>query len=1724
MWGHVRPVSMLAAFAVTLSVVLVLPGGGGLVWATEVAGSSVLVVNTVTDRPRHEGDVDCTVPGRTCSLRAAVQEANVNPAFDAIVVPAGGYVLTRQGTHEDGRDGPLTLTSDITITGAGPGLTVIDGGWRVTEPGGLDDRVLDVVAGSSTLTGLTIKGGDARDTSGAADGRGGGVRILEGAALALEDVVVEGNRAVRGSSQGGGIHHSGTMLRLTRTVVRDNRANGQGGGIHSGGTLTITDSEVSSNVGGPGGGLFLYTPTLAPRATRIERTTVADNAATGSGGGIGAGGRTVVELIASTVADNTASTAGGGLAVFAGGDLQVENSTISGNVVTGTGGGGGIQSSSSVAPRVRYATVVGNTSPGTTTGGALHRAGTGPAFDVEGSILSSAQLPVCSNGAVRSLGHNLARDTSCALSAATDLPPAAPELGPLADNGGPTRTHALLAASPAIDAAAASGPECPALDQRGGGRPVGSRCDVGAFELGATIPDAPDPDPDPPGGVEDLTVRVGDSAVGLAWRPPTDDGGAPVTGYVVEIVPDPIDGSPTPLVTEASALIAGLVNGTEYTFTVRAINEAGAGPVSAPVVATPQLRWLAGGYEGAAGRVAQWDADGLERTVYLSVLANQGQPQAIAQGGDGRWVVVGGGGQIAYSDTVGGWQQAITSPISRASLHGVAHDGFGRWTAVGAVSRILTSVDGATWSLIEGPAGGYRDVTYGAGRWVAVGRDGLVATSLDGTTWTAVAYPHSGEIRAIAHGGGRWVAVGGGSEPEIATSTDGTTWTARPQPELSIRAMTDVAFGGGRWVGVSGANLVTSTDGGVTWARVTGQSLPTRNLMAVEHDRGTWLVVGDRVELRSTDGITWAVRRNEFRGPVFRALAVSRPLQTPPAPLAAVPPPPTPATVSANLVGLEVNQALQDWRNEVPLLARKPTAVRAFVELPPGDDPAALTGVLRGFRGGTELTWSPLTPVNVTGAVLAREDIRARRQVLEDSLNFRLPFSWLEGELELRFETPNALLSCSEGAKPAATCTAEVSFVESGPLDVTLVDAGWQTDATSPVVRPTAVDMTEQAQRLREAFPISGYRNDIRRMDNGFETKPTREDVLSALNAMRTLDGCLTQAGCERIYSAYMLGSGGGLASGRVSMSFAEGGEAVGARVHARNRVPHEVAHNLGIPHVVNAVNEGEEENRKYGWCGEDAGATSLDWPDFSEIAGSDRPTIGPLGQPDGEIWGLVPRFMGSDASLALVNPRTTFPMMSYCLARAAGQGRWIGLLNSTRLFTRLGGDSALTTAANLDVQVDEDPEVLVPHLLVRVTVPLADDAAIDEVAFDPTLRAELPVGSQPTSGDYELVLRGTDGAQLARVPFDVEELHPDGTDDPKLGQAIVPVVDPGTPLGALEVRLDGVVLATLTASEHTPTVTIDAPALGDVVGDDGLMRVRWTGADDDGDALRYTVRFSPDGTNSWQTLGVDLTGEELLVDHARLRGTHDAHLQVIVSDGINSSVAEVGPFTVVNVAPRVSVTAPVAGTAFAGDQLLGLSAVVDDPEDGELDGSSVTWSSDLDGAIGTGTEVTVDASTLVEGQHELTVTATDSAGATASATTTVLISRSFAALSLVVFPEGDATAVEFVDPPSLLVVDEVFDLRVRVVDSTGQPVPAAGVAVDVVQLAGAPDLEPMEVSGITDAGGEALLTGLRFTGFGGSAFLQLDGTNLDSSVLEVQILGEPAPRDDPLFRDRFEN
>lgn len=405
------------------------------------------------------GDGLCADAAHACTLRAAIQESNALPGPDAVALPAGEYALAIPGPDEDAAaTGDLDITGDLSILGAGRDSTVVDGAML--------DRVFQVAPGTQVvLSGLSIRHG-----------------------------------RPPGDVQGGGIYNDGDLT-LQDVALRDNAA-WLSGGVVNFGTLRVLRSEVSGNQSTTlanvlGGGGIGNAGTLV-----IEDSVILDNQTLGTGGGIGTFGS--AEIRRSTIAGNHAQGNGGGLAA-AGGALRIANSTISGNT---TREGGGAITIAGVALSLTHVTVTGNVADvdgdGSGDGGGLRvSAGVTSLSNsiVAGNIDSGGEAPDCVGGLV-SQGHNLIGDTaSCNIGGDTtgDVTNQEAQLAALADNGGPTPTHALLPGSPALDAgspAAAGFPgACEALDQRGVARPQDgdgdavARCDIGAFEL----EEAPEP-------------------------------------------------------------------------------------------------------------------------------------------------------------------------------------------------------------------------------------------------------------------------------------------------------------------------------------------------------------------------------------------------------------------------------------------------------------------------------------------------------------------------------------------------------------------------------------------------------------------------------------------------------------------------------------------------------------------------------------------------------------------------------------------------------------------------------------------------------------------------------------------------------------------------------------------------------------------------------------------------------------------------------------------------------------------------------------------------------------------------------------------------------------------------------------------------------------------------------------------------------------------------------
>jgi hypothetical protein len=435
--------------------------------------------------------------GGICTLHDAILAANGNSTVNGCVA-GGGASDVIDATALAGQTimlaGALpTVTSSVDINGPGSGQLTVTG-QDLVRPLNLNSAAV------VNITGLTITHGFCGNACG---GTGGGIN--NAGTLTLTDVVVSQNHADRSGgtdnfAEGGGIVNlGGATLHLVLSTVTGNSVTASGGssqnnstgaGIQSGNTAVLT----------------------------LDRSTVSSNSASATG-----------------TATGTTSASGGGIVIN--GPLTISRSTIEGNTVSASGSsvanttqGGGISAFNAPAVTISLdrTTITGNSVTAGGTGASASRGGVnaaGSTFSITSSTISGNSAPLYANLAVgstmktikntivsnplgggvncngtgtASLGFNIDSGTTCGFAQAGDHQSTDPMLdSSLADNGGPTRTLALLTGSPAIDAGLSSVGEM--ADQRGLTRPLdlsaisnaagSDGTDIGAFEVqGPAVP------------------------------------------------------------------------------------------------------------------------------------------------------------------------------------------------------------------------------------------------------------------------------------------------------------------------------------------------------------------------------------------------------------------------------------------------------------------------------------------------------------------------------------------------------------------------------------------------------------------------------------------------------------------------------------------------------------------------------------------------------------------------------------------------------------------------------------------------------------------------------------------------------------------------------------------------------------------------------------------------------------------------------------------------------------------------------------------------------------------------------------------------------------------------------------------------------------------------------------------------------------------------------------
>ncbi|MGI9649000.1 MAG: beta strand repeat-containing protein, partial [Acidimicrobiia bacterium] len=479
--------------------------GGGIY--NELAGTVVVSGGSITDNT-------ATVAGGGAFSNgtSTFSGVNVGTSLSPNIAPNGGGLYNKgtmnvnsltnvdsnTATSVAGGGGGIwndaTLNIDNAIitsndaTDAGGGIHNISGGdLNVTNTeitlntaaaaGGVLNNNGAEAGSTADITDSMVTLNQATDASGLG---GGGIynisdfsHVLK-ATLTLDGTTVSGNTSANDGAAG--VRNQDSTATITDSTVANNDATGSGGGIRTSGTLTVTDTTISGNTTTSTGGGIALDGTGS--TVTVTGSVIDNNDATGDGGGVSAGGLGTSATISSSSITRNDAASGAGVSSGTGAAVAVTNSTVTDNHATSQGGGFFTQGDLTIT----HATITSNDA--TSEGGGVRVIGT-PAVTLTGTILYSNTGGSGANcsGPLSSGGYNYvgAKTAPCVYTGAgTDLPVLAdPKLGALGFYGTTTEHRPLLDGSDMVDAGGACGL---GSDQLGTTRALGAACDVGALE------------------------------------------------------------------------------------------------------------------------------------------------------------------------------------------------------------------------------------------------------------------------------------------------------------------------------------------------------------------------------------------------------------------------------------------------------------------------------------------------------------------------------------------------------------------------------------------------------------------------------------------------------------------------------------------------------------------------------------------------------------------------------------------------------------------------------------------------------------------------------------------------------------------------------------------------------------------------------------------------------------------------------------------------------------------------------------------------------------------------------------------------------------------------------------------------------------------------------------------------------------------------------------------
>lgn len=720
-------------------------------------------------------------------------------------------------------------------------------------------------------------------------------------------------------------------------------------------------------------------------------------------------------------------------------------------------------------------------------------------------------------------------------------------------------------------------------------------------------------------------------------------------------------------------------------------------------------------------------------------------------------------------------------------------------------------------------------------------------------------------------------------------------------------------------------------------------------------------------------------------------------------------------SIDLDIRDIEVSQGIQNLSNNMPLIALRRTIVRVYPINLPGSNVPGVKARLKVYKmNGQQATLlGTLTAKNNPITVQGNGGLRTN---LNHSFWFEIPKLWMSGQVRFAAELnyDNAVAdSNSANNTQVVTLNTRVSRA----LNVRMIPVHLRrnnTDVTYPcgtmcltiasgVVRYHPTETLNISKSNSAVFPASHFKNHWN--DWNIASDKDQSHILGRLIAKR-----IWEADYDRNYYGMIdpvfgyfgrakLNGEVGLGTMNPDTGGISTWHQYGAQIMA-----HELGHNQNLKHVScdGTESAGGATDPNYPWSFPNCQLAAIDSRGYYGL----DTYYSLLGQ-------AVPMPISNNPTQPY--PQRAFPMMGY------KNPSWISPWEFCKLMPVYGIPCNLSFSKNTlnpDAQpVQTGERSTNPTELVRSQMALSQvqdvqnfaqisgivDDATSEVELDPiyvrtvitpAMRQEWAKhrSSGQTISDYrpqatwEIAIVDAAGGMLHRqyVLFDIDD-H-DGTTFATLGD-IVPL-----PAGSqtLQILRNGIPVVERTMSANAPVsqiTTSSGPLAAGTV-------LNWSASDADGDALSHTLLYSGDNWSTWQALEMDVSTDALTLTAemvADLPASQRGQLKLVTTDGFRT-VESIAPatFQVANHAPEAHIESPSADSWAGLDEQILLEGTASDVDQTSVAETSFAWSSDIDGALGTGSSLLVER--LSPGQHVITLTVTDDAGLVTSTQVTTNI------------------------------------------------------------------------------------------------------------------------------------